>query len=104
MLVVGMVEMGRLYSAQLAVTHAAREGARAAAVGRYSAGYVQQQAMPLSAGLLNISQTQGTDSNGDTFVQVAVSYPVTIALLGTNWVRTPMTITVSSSARMRAEF
>ena len=104
MLVVGMVEIGRLYSAQLAVTHAAREGARSAAVGHFDAAYVKQQALPLNAGSISVSESEGTDSNGDKYVQVTVSYPVTIAFVSTNWSRTPRTVTVSSSARMRAEF
>lgn len=104
MLVIGMVELGRLYASQLAVTHAAREGARAAAVGHFSVGYVQQQAMPLGPSGLSVSESQGTDGNGDKFVQVTVAYPVSISLLNNRWVRSARTITVSSTARMRAEF
>jgi len=104
MLVVGMVEIGRLYAAQLSVSHAAREGARAAAVGNFDVGYVKQQAMPLNPAFVGVGQSQGTDPGGDAYVQVTVSYPVTIALLDASWVRTARTIQLSSSARMRAEY
>lgn len=104
MLMVGMVEIGRLYAAQLSVTHAAREGARAAAVGRFDAAYVKAQAMPLDPALLVVDQTQAQDANGDEYVQVTVSYPLSIALVDNEWTRTAQTIQLSSSARMRAEF
>lgn len=104
MLIVGMVEIGRLYAAQLSVTHAAREGARAAAVGRFDAAYVKQQAMPLDPAFIVVGQTQGTDPSGDEYVQVTVSYPLTIALVNNSWARTARTIQLSSSARMRTEF
>lgn len=104
MLLVGMIQFGRVYAAQLSVTHAAREGARAAAVGHFDATYVKQQAMPLSPALLSVGQSTGTDPNGDEYVQVTVSYPFTITLVDNNWARTARTIQLSSSARMRAEF
>jgi len=104
MLLVGIVEFGRAYSAQLAVTHAAREGARAAAVGHFDAAYVRQQAMPLNPAFVTVGQSQGVDPSGDAFVQVTVSYPLTIALVDNNWARTARVIQLRSSAKMRAEF
>jgi len=104
MLVVGMVEIGRLYAAQLSVTHAAREGARAAAVGHFDAAYVKQQATPLNPAFVTVGQSQGVDPSGDEYVQVTVSYPITVALVNNNWSRTARVIQLSSSARMRAEF
>jgi len=104
MLVVGMVEIGRLYAAQLSVTHAAREGARAAAVGHFDAAYVKQQAVPLNPAFVTVGQSQGVDPSGDEYVQVTVSYPISIALVDNNWTRTAQVIHLSSSARMRAEY
>lgn len=104
MLLVGIVEFGRVYTAQLAVTHAAREGARAAAVGHFDAAYVRQQAMPLNPAHLTVGQSQGVDPSGDAFVQVTVSYPLSIALVDNNWAKAARVIQLRSSARMRAEF
>lgn len=104
MLLVGIVQFGRAYTAQLAVTHAAREGARAAAVGRFDAAYVKSQAMPLSPSLLTVGQSTGTDPNGQEYVKVTVSYPFTLSLVNNKWTTTSQIITLSSSAQMRAEY
>ncbi len=47
-LIFGMIEFGRAYNAYLAVTHAAREGARLAAVGDFSVSEVEKRAYPLT--------------------------------------------------------
>jgi len=103
-LITGMWELGRLYSAQLAVEHAAREGARLAAVDHYDQAYVAGQAGSLDPGQLSVSLSTGADPSGDEWVECNVSYPVDVALLRLNWTRPGSTITVRSAARMRAEY
>ena len=103
MMIVGIVEFGRLYSAKLAVTHAAREGARQAAVDRYDAAYVKSQAAPLSPAAVTVSRSLGTDTYGK-YVLVTVSAPVSVGFLATDWRMDRGTVTVTSSARMKAEY
>lgn len=103
MMIIGIVEFGRLYSAKLAVTHAAREGARQASVDRYDESYVKAQAAPLPAASVTVARSVGTDSYG-RYVLVTVSAPVNVGFLGTDWEIDRGTVTVSSSARMKAEF
>ena len=103
MMIIGIVEFGRIYSAKLAVTHAAREGARQASVNRYDASYVKSQAAPLSPAAVTVARSVGADSYG-RFVLVTVSAPVGVGFLGTDWAIDRGTVTVSSSARMKAEY
>lgn len=103
MMIIGIVEFGRIYSAKLAVTHAAREGARQASVNRYDASYVKSQAAPLPPAAVTVARSVGADSYG-RFVLVTVSAPVSVGFLGTDWAIDRGTVTVSSSARMKAEY
>lgn len=103
MMIVGIVEFGRLYSAKLAVTHAAREGARQAAVDRYDASYVKSQAAPLPPAAVTVARSLGTDTYGK-YVLVTVSAPVRVGFLATDWRLDRGTVTVTSSARMKAEY
>lgn len=103
MMIIGIVEFGRIYSAKLAVTHAAREGARQASVNRYDASYVKSQAAPLPPAVVTVARSVGADSYG-RFVLVTVSAPVSVGFLGTDWAIDRGTVTVSSSARMKAEY
>lgn len=48
LLVMGIVEFGFLFQAELALTHAAREGARLATVGKYDAAEVADRAYPIT--------------------------------------------------------
>lgn len=103
MMTVGIVEFGRLYSAKLAVTHAAREGARQAAVNRYDEAYVKSQAAPLSPATVTVGRSVGIDAYG-RFVLVTVSSPVRVGFVTTDWGMDRGTVTVTSSARMKAEY
>ena len=71
MLLVGMLEFGFIFQAQLAVTHAAREGARMAAVNKWDASVVEARAFPLKIadGLSVVPSNPDPDS-----VKVVVSY------------------------------
>jgi hypothetical protein len=103
-LIIGMLEFGLMYQAQLAVTHAAREGARLAAVGDgslYDAGIVEQRAFPLtSAGGLSISRSEPDAES----VQVTVNYPWSWIIIPSGG---PLDLgappTLSSTATMRKE-
>lgn len=70
----GMLEFGFLFQAQLAVTHAAREGARLASVkdgALWDAGVVADRAYPLkTSDGLAVNRSPGVDS-----VTVEVTYP-----------------------------
>jgi hypothetical protein len=102
-LIIGMLEFGLMYQAQLAVTHAAREGARLAAVGDgslWDPGIVEQRAFPLTTGDgLSISRSENADS-----VSVTVSYQWAWAILPSGG---PLELgsppNLSSSATMRKE-
>jgi len=77
LLIFGIIEFGRMYNAYLALTHAAREGARLAAVGKFDAAAVESRAYPLtvSGGLeiIGPSYPEGDDI-GDP-VQVVIRFP-----------------------------
>jgi len=98
LLVLGMLEFGFVFQAQLAVNHAAREGARLAAVADgslWDPGVVEQRAYPLTtADGLSISLTEPDEDS----VRVTVSYPW-------EWRIIPFgaTRTLSGTATMRKE-
>jgi len=73
-LVLGMIEFGFVMQAQLAVTHAAREGARLASLGAWDAGVVASRAYPLRTPKLVVSYTPPAEDA--TSVVVTVRYPL----------------------------
>lgn len=97
-LMLGMFEFGFIFQGQLAVTHAAREGARLAAVqdgALFTAAAVEERAYPLRvADGLSVSLTEPDEDS----VRVTVSYPW-------EWRIFPLTnaITLTGSATMRKE-
>jgi hypothetical protein len=98
LLLFGMIEFGLIFQGQLAVTHAAREGARLAAVQNgalFSVAAVEGRAYPLRvADGLSVSLSE-PDSQS---VRVTVSYPWAGRIIPFG---SPMTL--SSSAIMRKE-
>ncbi|MDH4139163.1 MAG: pilus assembly protein [Coriobacteriia bacterium] len=103
-LLFGMLEFGFVFQAQLAVTHAAREGARMAAVADgslWDPSVVEQRAYPLTtASGLSISLTEPDPES----VSVTVSYPWSwrvVPLGGPLSLGDPPTL--SSTATMRKE-
>ncbi len=98
LLLFGMIEFGLIFQGQLAVTHAAREGARLAAVQNgafYSVTAVEERAFPLRTadGLsVNLSEPDARS------VRVTVSYPWTGRIVPFGG-----PITLSSTATMRKE-
>lgn len=95
LLVMGIVEFGVLYQAQLALTHAAREGARLAAVGKYDAAAVVDRAYPIAPSV-STSPAPPSAALGGQPITVTLTYdydwrvlpiPGTVALQGTATMR-----------------
>lgn len=99
-LLLGIIEFGFMFQAQLAVTHAAREGARMASVGKYDAAAVIDRAYPLTPakGLSISGPSQSADGMGGYYMQVTVTYPYAPTLLPIGPV-----VNLHSTARMRKE-
>jgi len=97
----GIFEFGLAYRDYLAITHAAREGARLAAVGNYSEESVRERAYPVNPDSVSISylSEDGAPRHGDP-VEVSVTYnkPINIPLFAKTTVR------LTSKARMRVEY
>lgn len=97
LLVMGIIEFGFAFQAQLALTHAAREGARLATVGRYDAATVVSRAYPLTPTIVTIPADVSTATSGDP-VTVTLSYDYDWQVLPI-----PGTITIHGTAVMRRE-
>lgn len=97
LLLFGIFEFGQAYNAYITVTHAAREGARLAAVGRYSEALVRQRAGYIGDDI-SVSVSPASPAPGTT-VTVTVSYPLEL--------RIPFfgerSLTLRSAAAMRVE-
>lgn len=92
-LLLGMIEFGFVFQAQLALTHAAREGARLASVNKFDSSTVASRAYPLTAGLSVSSADLGTA------VRVTVTYPYKAQILP--WLPS---MSLHSEATMRKEY
>ena len=97
LLVFGILEFGMAFGNQLAVTHAAREGARLAAVGNFDETSVRGRAYPVEPTAVTIAYPNG-NNHGEP-VEVTVDYDMTINIpfFGTR------NVPLSSSAQMRLE-
>ncbi len=97
LLLLGIFQFGLAYNNFLAITHAAREGARMAAVGQFDESTVRTRAYPVSPTSVTVNYPNG-DSHGEK-VEVTVRYDIKIDL--------PMfgvqNIPLVSRARMRIE-
>ncbi|MCL5291695.1 MAG: pilus assembly protein [Actinobacteria bacterium] len=97
----GIFEFGLAYRDYLAITHAAREGARLAAVGEFREADVRERAYPVSPSSISIAylSPDGLPRHGYP-VQVEVTYdrPLNIPLF------TATTVHLTSRARMRIEY
>ncbi len=88
LLVFGIVEFGRAYNAYLSVTHAAREGARLAAVGKYDKATVVKRAFPLKEPALIVpvapTYPQGVGAGKPVEVPIAYDFTLNLPFLGKN--------------------
>lgn len=91
-LIFGMIEFGFVFQAQLALTSAAREGARMASVNKFDAGTVRSRAYPLTG--VGVSESAGTDA---VTCNVTYSYHPQILI----WLPT---MNLHSTATMRREY
>lgn len=105
LLLCGIVEFGRLFSAALTVSHSAREGARLGAVGVSDTeiiNRVKASAPVLNGDNLIVEITPSTVRERGQEIIVTVSYPVNVVVpLITAF--TGDTVTVSSASIMRVE-
>jgi len=97
LLLLGIFQFGLAYNNYLAVTHAAREGARMAAVGKFDESAIRACAYPASPTSVSVNYPNG-DSHGE-IVEVTVRCDIRIDLpmLGVQ------DIPLTSRARMRIE-
>jgi len=91
LLAMGIIEFGFMFQAQLALTHAAREGARMAAVGTYDNATVISRAYPIVPAISTAPSPPSTAASGEP-ISVSLSYdydwqvlpfPGSVALQGT---------------------
>lgn len=94
-LVMGIIEFGFMFQAQLALTHAAREGARMASVGKFDAAEVANRAYPVAA-MIATSPAPPSAAVGGQPITVTLTYqyawqvlpfPGSVALEGTATMR-----------------
>lgn len=96
-LLLGIIEFGFMFQAQLALTHAAREGARMAAVGKYDAATVLARAYPVTATITTSPNPPSAATSGQ---------PITITLTHNyDWrvLPFPGTVPLRGTATMRRE-
>jgi len=107
LLLMGIIEFGRLGNTYLAVTHAARHGVRHATVGASNSDIVarvQAAATPLTRENITVEVTpvSALRRSGQD-VTVTVTYPLRLYLPFANLVFTANPVVVRSSLTMRAE-
>ena len=93
-LIVGMIQFGVVYNAYLGVTHAAREGARMAAVGQYTVAAVKAASPQLDPAKVQISESEASG-----YCQVVVTYPYKLEIPFVP----AQSLSLTSTARMRKE-
>lgn len=98
MLMVGIFQFGMAYNNYLAITHAAREGARLAAVNRFDEAAVREKAYPVNPDSVSVSYPAG-EAHGEP-VTVTVTYNRTIDVPFWGSVVIPL----NSEASMRIEY
>lgn len=98
MLLVGIIQMGMAYSNYISVTHAAREGARLAAVNKYSASAVRERAYPVVPSSISLSFPYGNTHGQEAVVTVVYTKVIDIPFWG------KVSIPITSHAGMRIEY
>lgn len=104
LMLMGMVEMGRLSNAYLAVTHAARHGARYGAVGGSNAEIIDKvkyAAVPLDVDKLSVTINPVTGRITGNDLTITVVYPVELIIPIFSGLVNP--VNVKSTVIMRLE-
>ena len=97
LLVFGIIEFGFMFQAQLALTHAAREGARLAAVGKYDDASVLNRAFPVVPAISTSPSPPSAAASGDSItITLVYDYPWTVLPF-------PGTVPLRGRAVMRRE-
>ncbi len=97
MILVGTFEFGLAYNNYLAITHAAREGARMAAVGAYDETAVRADAYPVNPTSVALAYPEGNDHGKPAEVTVQANFNLSIPFWGESL------IPLQSKASMRIE-
>ncbi|MDP1808005.1 MAG: pilus assembly protein [Actinomycetota bacterium] len=97
MLIFAIFEFGLAFNSYLAITHAAREGARLAAVGKYDEAAVRERAYPVIPTAVSISYPDGNLHGQPVEVRIEYDFPLSIPFFGRRLL--PLT----SAAEMRLE-
>jgi len=98
LLTLGIIEFGFLFQNQLALTHAAREGARMAAIGTWNQAEVAQRALPTTP-VITTNPTPVSSAVRGQAVTVTLRHQYDWMLLPF-----PGTITLRGEATMRREW
>ncbi len=97
MILFGIFQFGLVFNSYLAITHAAREGARLASVDKYSEALVIERATPATPTSVTISYPNGKLEGQPVKVTVNDDFTLEIPFFGTT------NIPLSGSATMRME-
>lgn len=97
LLVMGIIEFGFMFQAQLALTHAAREGARLASVDQFDAAQVVNQAFPVTPAIATSPSPPSAAASGDP-ISVTLTYAYEWQVLPF-----PGAVTLTGTAVMRKE-
>ncbi len=101
LLIMGIVDFGRVFNSYLVTTHGAREGARYAAVG-YSDGEIVNQVQATTGGLTVSVGVAGSRVQGQPMsVTVSTSVPLLTGMIANFFLQNPFPLT--STAEMRYE-
>lgn len=97
LLVLGLIEFGFMFQTQLALTHAAREGARIAAVGQFDPAVVISRAYPVTPTIATAPSPPSAAPTGSP-ITVTLTYDYDWQVLPV-----PGTVTLEGEATMRRE-
>ncbi len=98
MLLVGIVQFGMAYNNYLAITHAAREGARHAAVNQFDEGAVRNEAYPVNPDSVSVSYPNGEQHGEPVVVVITFNKQIDIPFWGT------ISVPLRSQASMMIEY
>jgi len=97
MIIFAVFQFGLAYNSYLAISHAAREGARLASVGKFNADTVRQRAYPVDPSSISINYPAGNVHGEPVSVRIEYTFPLTIPFFGQRL------LPLSSVAEMRLE-